>query len=248
MNNSLELLDALHKINKENSVDIFVPSLNKKVKFKPLNIKQQKDLIKTTLAGATSTALFSQVLNNIIISNAEELNTFKIYDRYAIALGLRAYTINDTYKYKNESVNLIKFIDKSIKKFQQCNISNTQELNYHTIKISLKIPTLDRDILVTEKFINDNKYIKHTNYSDIIGDLYIYEVVKFIESIQVGEGDTFNFADLPIENCVAIVENLPVNLNTQIIDYIQTVRSAENIFVELENGSIEINTSFFTRA
>jgi DNA (cytosine-5)-methyltransferase 1 len=50
MNNSLELLDALHKINKENSVDIFVPSLNKKVKFadvKEKNVPATKYFLST---------------------------------------------------------------------------------------------------------------------------------------------------------------------------------------------------------
>ena len=69
MNSPSTLLDKLSKINNENTISIFVPSVGKDVKFKSLNIKQQKDLIKTAMDGAASGATLNQELNSIIIDN-----------------------------------------------------------------------------------------------------------------------------------------------------------------------------------
>jgi hypothetical protein len=104
MSISSDLLDKLNKINEESSVQIFVPSIGREVKFKPLNIKQQKDLIKTSMDGAISGASLSQVINNIILNNTEEQIDFKVYDRYAIAMGLRSCTIKDSYRHINKEI------------------------------------------------------------------------------------------------------------------------------------------------
>jgi hypothetical protein len=44
------------------------------------------------------------------------------------------------------------------------------------------------------------------------------------------------------------VESLPATLNTDIINYIESIRDIENVFLETENGQLEINAAFFTKA
>ena len=80
MNNPSTLLEKLSKISNENTINVFVPSANRDIKFKALNIKQQKDLIKTALDGAAAGATLNQVLNDIIISNSTEQFEFKVHD------------------------------------------------------------------------------------------------------------------------------------------------------------------------
>lgn len=247
MSISSDLLDKLNKINEESSVQIFVPSVGREAKFKPLNIKQQKDLIKTSMDGAISGASLSQVINNIILTNTEEQINFKVYDRYAIAMGLRSCT-KDSYRHKNKEIKLSKVIETGIKKFQKHTLKDTLDIDFHNIKITLQIPSLHRDIQVNEEFIKDIKNrSQEVNYGDILGDLYIYEIVKFIKNISI-EDDICELDNLSVKDCIHIVENLPVALNSQIIEYIQSTREMENIFITLENGIIEINTTFFTRA
>jgi hypothetical protein len=247
--NAFDIISKLNKINEENSVEVFVPSIGRKAKFKPLNIKQQKDLIKTTMDGAASGASFSQVLGSIIITNAEEDIPFKIYDRYAIIVGLRGRTISDTYNYLNKDIKISKVLEKNIKKFQQKPIEGEHTIEYDTLKIVLEIPSIERDMQVNEQFISNTKHQpKNTDYGSILGELYIYEIIKFIKSLQIDSGDNYLFESLSLKDCISIVESLPVGANSQIIEYIQKVREMENIFIELENGLMGINTSFFTRA
>jgi hypothetical protein len=247
--NASDIINKLNKINEENSVEIFVPSVGRKVKFKPLNIKQQKDLIKTTMDGAAAGASLSQVLGSIIITNTEEDISFKIYDKYAIIVGLRSSTICDTYNHLNNNIKISKALEKNIKKFQQKDLEKECIIDSNTIKIILEVPSIERDMQINEQFIGGVKRLpKNTDYGSILGELYVYEIIKFVKSLQIDGSDNYIFESLGLKDCVSVVESLPVSINSQIIEYIQKVREIENIFIEIENGLMEINTSFFTSA
>lgn len=250
MSSTTSLLEKLNKLNDENVINIFVPSLNKEVNFKSLNIKQQKDLIKTAMDGAAAGATLNQQLNDIIISNSTEKIDFKIYDRYAIIIALRSATIGDTFNINNNEVSLSKILKQNIKEFKQKKIVNNSDIEYSSIKVILELPTLEKDTKINEKFVKFAKMRENSeNYSEAIGNLYIYEIVKFIKSIQIdGDSETYDFDNIGIKDCFTIVESLPVSLNTKIIEYIESIRSIENSFLDTDNGSIEINAAFFTKA
>lgn len=244
------LLEKLNKINDENAIAVFVPSASKEIKFKTLNIKQQKNLIKTAMDGAAAGATLNQQLNDIIITNSSEKIDFKVYDRYAIIIALRIATIGEIINSDKEEINLSKVLKQNIKKYKQKVFDHTSEIDYHKIKVSLELPALEKDSKINDKFIKFAKMRENNeNYGDAIGNLYVYEIVKFIKSIQIkGETDIYNFDSLNIKDCFDIVENLPVGLNTKIIEYIESVREIENSFLETENGNVEINAAFFSKA
>ena len=85
--NVASFLTKLDKLN-ENTIDVFVPSLKKKVSTKPLNLKQQKDLISSVLDGLKGTLDFSRTLNKIIIQNSG-INDLKIYDKIPFIVTMR---------------------------------------------------------------------------------------------------------------------------------------------------------------
>ena len=66
--NVTSFLTKLDKLG-EKTIEVFVPSLKKKIPTKPLNLKQQKDLISSMLDGIKGTLDFSKTLNKIIIEN-----------------------------------------------------------------------------------------------------------------------------------------------------------------------------------
>lgn len=250
MNSASSLLEKLNKISDENTISIFVPSVGKEVKFKTLNIKQQKDLIKTAMDGAAAGATLNQQLNEIIISNSIEKVDFKIYDRYPIIVALRAATIGNNFNNKEEVIDLSKILKNNIKEYKKRQFEHTNDIQYHTINVSLELPTLEKDSKINDKFIKFAKTRENSeNYSEAVGNLYVYEIIKFIKSIQVGEeADIYAFNEISIKDCFEIVENLPIGLNSRIIEYIESVREIENGFLETENGNIEINAAFFTKA
>ena len=80
----LNKLDKLH----DETIEIYVPSLKKKVPTKPLNLKQQKDLISSALDGLKGTLDFNRTLNKIIIENSG-LSDLKLYDKLPFIVALR---------------------------------------------------------------------------------------------------------------------------------------------------------------
>ena len=60
-NDALASLDSIQK-----NFDIYVPSINRKVKFKGLTTKQQKDAVKTALEKAFSGISFALLANAVI--------------------------------------------------------------------------------------------------------------------------------------------------------------------------------------
>jgi hypothetical protein len=246
MNSPSSLLEKLSKISNENTISIFVPSANRDIKFKALNIKQQKDLIKTALDGAAAGATLNQALNDIIISNSTEQIDFKVYDRYAIIMALRSASIGDGFK----EIKLSKILKQCIKNYKEKKFEENKLIEYHSIKAQLELPTISRDSKINERFIKfatsrDNS----ENYGEAVGNLYVYEIIKFIKSIQIdGEEGIYEFSNISVKDCIAIVESLPASLNTKIIEYIESIRAIENGFIETENGQIEINAAFFTKA
>lgn len=250
MSQASSLIEKLAKINDENTIDVFVPSLNKSIKFKSLNIKQQKELIKTSMDGAASGATLNQTFNNIIIDNSTEQVDFKIYDKYAIIIALRAAIIGPEYSVKDRPVNLIDELKNNIKRFKALKFENGCALKYHTIGVDLELPNLKKDLEINDKFIKTSKDLNDSNFSDAIGKLYIYEIIKFINYIKLDgeESEEYVFNNISIKDKISIVESLPVALNTQIIEYIESIRDIENLFLSAGDDKIEINAAFFTKA
>jgi hypothetical protein len=250
MNSPAGLLDKLNKINNDNAISIFVPSVNKEIKFKPLNIKQQKDLIKTAMDGAAAGATLNQTLNDIIVTNALEQITFKVYDRYAIIIALRSAIIGDVYMHGDGEVKLSTILKQNIKDFKQKTFVESAKIDYHTIIASIELPSIAKDIKINERFIKNVKIKENSdNYGEAIGNLYVYEIVKFIKSLQIeGDDEIYDFENLSLKDCVAIVESLPAGLNTKIIEFIEGIREIENGFLQTENGMVEISAAFFTKA
>ncbi len=250
MNNPASLLEKLSKFNNDNTVSVFVPSVGKDLKFKSINIKQQKDLIKTAMDGAASGATLNQVLNEIITDSSIDCVDYKIYDRYAIIIALRAAVIGEDFKHRSDTIKLSKMLNQNIKDYKDKEFQELISIKYHSINVVLELPTLQKDSKINERFIKFAKSRGESdNYGEAIGNLYVYEIIKFIKSIQLdGEEDIYDFNSISIKDCIAIVESLPAALNTKIIEYIENIRAIENGFLETENGPIEISAAFFTRA
>jgi len=82
-----DFLDKLSTL--KNDFKVYVPSLKKEVVAKPITLKQQKDVISTTVNGVLGALQFTDTLNNVILDNVEGSN-FYSFDRIPIILGLRS--------------------------------------------------------------------------------------------------------------------------------------------------------------
>ena len=85
------------------------------------------------------------------------------------------------------------------------------------------------------------------NLSKNVANIYTYEIVKYIDSISFGE--ELDFDNLSVKERVEIVDNLPIAINKQIINFIQGLKELESKMVEypVEDGKsrVEIDVNFF---
>ena len=199
--NVTSFLTKLDKLN-ENTIEVYLPSLKKKVSTKPLNLKQQKDLISSVLDGLKGTLDFSRTLNKIIIQNSG-ISDLKIYDKIPFIVTMRKNALGN----KTSTVNL----DKVIENFKKVPFKLKDEalVKFDNLKLTLKVPTLREENSILTKCEQDIS-TEQDQLKDGVGKLYIYELLKYIQSVQVDD-DIIDLSDVKISERVNLVEKLPLS-------------------------------------
>lgn len=245
------------------NISIFVPSQNRNMEFKPLNIRQQKDIIKSSLDKNIPGISLNTVLNEIIVENCIEKNiNFLVFDRLNIAFNLRKNIFGDKIKLTkineetgdDEETNIFGSLDKHL---SSLNLVINTELVSRTViaddvlKIEIKTPTLSIDNKANKEAQKNLSHLleKDNGVKDIISELFVYELTKFVDSISVGE-DKLNFRDLSISQQIKTIETLPANVNKEIMDFVEKVRDYEKQYqtfnVDGKDFNVSIDASFFS--
>jgi hypothetical protein len=233
--NVSSFLTKLDKLN-DKTIDVFVPSLNKKVPTKPLNLKQQKDLISSILDGIRGTLDFSKTLNKIITDNTG-LTDLKVYDKLPFIVSLRKHALGN----KAGSIELQKVID-NIKNIS-FDIKDTTTVKKDGVQLVLRVPTLRQEsILLTkcdQEIDQDQELAK-----DGVGKLYIYEIIKYVDSLQI-EDSVLEMDDIRIHERVKIVEKLPLSMYSKISDFIEKVNKYNSDILTVDDVEVNIDAEFF---
>lgn len=248
MDNFTNVLTSLENLNK--TYDVFVPSLNKKIKFKGLTTKQQKDAVKTALDKAFAGISFANLTNSIINENTTEKIEFNILDRNYILVVLRALSLSTTLTRETDTIDLTFVINKNTPVLDNL---KTRELEDGNLKISVSLPTLTKDTFVnneTKKKLSplaDNDNLP----SEAVGEMYVNELVKFIDKIVINDGTQpveVIFSQLTFPQRVKVVENLPLSANTKLVTYINEVKQFEKKYFTQGDKEVEIDIdpSLFT--
>lgn len=236
-------LEDLKQLNDKDCFDINVPSINKKISFKSFSVKQHKDMIKTVLNGVEGSILINKVLNDIIKANSNIKDIeFKHYDRNKILVEMRRHTIGDKVVINNTDYSLT---DLPTFKFD---FTEEKEFKYSGITVKMKIPTLDIDSKVTEKsiveiskFSSDEKKV-----GDSINALLVYELMKFIQSIQI-EDNIIDFTTQGTYDKKNIIDNLPLKLNNILLEFIADYKEYEQDLFTFGDGiKLNIDVNFLT--
>lgn len=222
-------LKNLKTIQKE--VDIFVPSLQADIKFKPLTLKHQKSILDNVELNAISIVVFYNKLNDII----QELGNqdFNIIDRPNIILSLRE-KINKKYG----KFNLSKLITSN-RELKLINLVKTVETNDFIFELAsptFKVDSESNNYLI-KNFKTENK---------LLGKLYISELTKFTKSVTIkSDNEKVEFSDLTIEEKFDIIENIPSSSIAEVYNYIKEVREFETQFITQNDDIVEINPELF---
>ena len=233
--NVTSFLTKLDKLN-ENTIEVYLPSLKKKVSTKPLNLKQQKDLISSVLDGLKGTLDFSRTLNKIIIQNSG-ISDLKIYDKIPFIVTMRKNALGN----KTSTVNL----NKVIENFKKVPFKLKDEalVKFDNLKLTLKVPTLREENSILTKCEQDIS-TEQEQLKDGVGKLYIYELLKYIQSVQVDD-DIIDLSDVKISERVKLVEKLPLSVYTEVSSFIEDINKYNSDLLTVDEEEISIDVEFF---
>ena len=242
MSDIKSFLSELKQLNEKDCFDVFVPSINKKVSFKALSVKQHKDVVKSLLSGVEGAILIAKIFNDIINENSVQPINFKLYDRNKILVELRQQSISNKVTIDDKDYLLSDLPEYTV------TFKENAEFSYRGIKVKATIPTLEIDSKITEKcvieiskFTSDDKKVGNS-----ISILLVYELMKFIETIQIDD-ILINFSELGTYDKKNIIENLPLKLNNDILEYITQYKEYEQeSFTYSDGAKLNIDGSFIT--
>jgi len=225
-NDALSILDTLSK--EVFLTDAWVPSLNKTIKLKELNTKQQRNIIESVFDVIEEKSPFSKTLFDIISENClEEPNVVKhltVIDKVCLAFYIRKQ-LSDTIKIVFQETPKIEAdinIDDILEKFKSFEHPEeetiTHVLDSVKIEVDIKPATIQEDSNFDISIFKSNKETDELEkYKNIVGSAFLNEVAKNIKEIKIND-NLFNYNDLSIDNKIKVVEKLPASLIKNILD------------------------------
>jgi hypothetical protein len=262
-----QLLNDLQEKNSQRALNIWIPSLNRGVKFKHLTLNQQKILIKSSIRENLLKLDFSRNIYGIIIENIVEpdvdIELLTVIDMISIGLAFRAADISEDYGFYIDD----KFFPVDLN--ERCELVRTTDYTgifdpdiiitdgYH---VTIQPPTIKVD-----KEMNDHLYETHKDtpddpdvLRDMLADVYICEAAKYITRVEIiSEGDdpdsppvTIEFNNFTAEQRLKVINQIPLTVLNKLVTISDKVQDIESklldVDLESETASIELNSAFFT--
>jgi len=224
-----EILSALKQIDETTSFYVYIPSLNREIKFKQLNTQQFKHILKTVIDSPIHNTQFIITFNSIIKENCLDqidIEKLTILDKLLIFYIMRVESLSLEYSFDIGKVNLkdrYNEIKKDIKHIEP------QSFNYNNYSITCCLPTLATENKI-EKELYKNIQVNIESpeeFRAVLGDTFINEITKFISELKIGD-NAIDLETLDFKSRIKIVEQLPTIIMNDVLKYIETYRNLVN--------------------
>ena len=254
-NQFTELIDILQEVNEKDIISVWIPSLQRSVDFKPITVQQQKKIISTALESSLNTMAFNIITNNLIKECCSEPDLLiYAFDKPSILTSLRGHMLGYDIIGQSPTGNDVKVnVKDHCEKFPTHKIPktllNSKIIKHGDIEISFKPPLLEEDTAVNTRARKKiDELLKDKNISSSIGEVIVYELIKYIKSITIsGKILEFNYTD--VLQLVKVVDQLPLKLSKLIITEIEKIKKYEDKFGTLTVGkekvTIVVDARFF---
>lgn len=255
-----DILSALKSLDETTGFDVFIPSLQKEVKFKQLTTEQLKRILKSVVDSPVYNTEFTLSFNDIVKENCLDADVsplkFTTYDKLFILLKTRIESISSNYNYnftkeeKEENnikeekilIDLNDIYQIAIKN----NVTFTEELiEQDQCSVKCNLPTLLCENKL-EKELHKNVKIEVESPEElrnIIGETFVNEVAKFISNVKVSD-QSIDLTAIDFKNRIKVVEQLPTTLINKVIKYIEGYRNntkkvlSHTIFVKNQQDQV----------
>ena len=228
-----DILASVNELNKQQIQEIHIPSLNDTVAFKPLTVKQQKQLLSSGVDIELENLTFSNTINDIITENClSRKDEIKLTDRSLIVYQLRVKAVGPILKFTDDEIQYEIDLDKQLKSITK--LDNTPPTKFSVKKDELiingEVPGLVRDTLYNKQFTTTMKTRRTSEgvkLTDIVGDIYIHEMVKYVTSIDIGGNKMDLDGSLTVPQAIQIFESLPMSVSSDVAEKIKECRDLE---------------------
>jgi hypothetical protein len=96
--------------------------------------------------------------------------------------------------------------------------------------------------MFTKHFAENLEVLSKKDLDNIIGEIFIYEIVKSIKDVNINEVET-DYTNLTLTNKASIVKELPTTLTSKIVSFIEKYKQSlydlylVNIEVQTQNNT-----------
>lgn len=274
-----DVIGIMDRVNEVFSYEVWVPSLKRNVMFREINTNQQKRLIKSIIDSPIYNTEFIFTLRKIIQENCMDssidVDQLTIIDKLMIAMKMRSASIGDVLELtistdKNDKTKTTTrglSIEKLISDIKNnINLPDaekfTDEKGIYTIECSL--PNILSEYKLEDEMRSNIETSDIKNFSELrqtVGDVFIGEIVKYIKTLSIKEGDNITTIDLntiSFKNRIAIIEKIPEKIIKNVISYIEKIKKEIDKITlvkvnigteeapEIKEETFSIDGSFFT--
>jgi hypothetical protein len=242
------ILSKLNDLNNSNLISVFVPSAKKEMQFKPLSVKQQKDLIKSGLDGTLAGITISNIIGEIILDNSIDKYDFLVTDKLPILLALRKQSFGNMFILKEDDQETEFNLNDILKKELNYSFESQVEIKLANSEVvaHVDVITIQDDIKINQYQLEKLRKNKDEAISETVGSMFIYEIIKFVTRILIGN-DTLDLTTLPIKDRLTVIESVPVTLNNSILEYIQQFRKEEAEYVTINGKILPVDARLFAK-
>lgn len=247
------ILSSIGKLKERENVEVFVPSTGLSATFSPLTVKQQKEILASGVDANVENLAFMNTMSKIILDNNVTQAPLIAMDRTLIAYQLRRQAIGNTYIVEIGSDKYEIDIDKHVEsvKRKTYETPGSFTVEHETVVLECSPPDIELDIRYNKQF---TKRVQKPNKqtlkpTDVIGDVYVSELVKWIRTITIGEECVTAEETATISNMVEIFENLPLQASIKLAEGVNKARECEITSIESnilpEGETLSLSASLF---
>lgn len=253
--NMQNILNYLKELNVALSFTTVIPSTNKTITLKQLNTDQLKRLLETIADSATITNKFNYTFFDILKENTltQDINIddITIYDAQYLALQMRINSLSEklTIYFTEEEIESYQLPGtsheinlKEIVANKKLNVIPDEVIIEGSIKVTCQVPSIKDENIFTKYFAENLEVLSKKDLDNIIGEIFIYEIVKSIKDVNINEIET-DYTNLTLINKASIVKELPTTLTSKIVSFIEKYKQAlydlylVNIEVQTQNNT-----------
>jgi hypothetical protein len=259
--NIQDVLQLLKDLDNTNSFEVYLPSLQKAVKFKQLNTEQLKKLLKTIIDSPIHNTEFITTFNRIIKENildeSVSWESLNIFDKVLIIVKTRIESVSPEYIFtlNEEEINTLNNFKINIGERYNEFIKTLPTYNNETIKvgdceITASLPTLQTENKL-EKELYKNVKLEITTPEELrntLGETFINELAKYISVLKIND-NTIDLNQHNFKMRIKIIEQLPTTCINGVLKYIEKYKETLKPLMTYSKDTVEkeipLDATFF---